>query len=244
MDTIEQKLQELETRMNEKVQALELALAKEKAVTQIQNCMGRYAYMHTGGKHDECMACFAEGDPGLTIEIGPLGLFKGPDAAYRVYHIMHNMGEGKRIGFLAEHTLTTPVIEVADDLQTAKALWISPGHETAVGPDGPDPNWMWGRYAMDFKNVNGEWKIWHFQMFPTFMCNFYEAWTDTLPFDKQPPRPAPPDDGKRVKPDAPTTFAEEYSTDRAMKYWPQPPKPYATFEGTQSMVGAPPAELL
>jgi hypothetical protein len=209
--------------------------------------MGRYVYMHTGGKHTQCMECFANGDPDLTIEIGPMGLYKGPDAAYRVYHLGHNAWEGDRLGFCAEHTLTTPVIEVADDLQTAKALWISPGHETSIEPEGPDPTWMWGRYAMDFKCIDGQWKIWHFQMFPTFRCNYYKAWTDTVPFDKiiaEHPMENEATQQGAGKPDAPTTFFEEYSTDRAMKYWPQPPAPYATFAGTQSMVGAPPADLL
>ncbi len=248
----EQRLTALEQKLAqslEKISALELALAKERAITQIQNCMGRYAYMHTGGKHTECMECFAVGDSDLSIEIGPMGVFKGPDAAYRVYHIIHNAGEGDRVGFCAEHTLTTPVIEVADDLQTAKAIWISPGHETSIEPDGSaDPTWMWGRYAMDFKCVDGQWKIWHFQMFPTFRCNYYTAWTDTVPFDRlmrqhMAERPAgeePPAGPGGLRPDAPMTFFEEYATDRVMRYWPQPPAPYQTFEGTQSMVGAPP----
>ena len=235
-------MEELEKR----VQALELELKKQQAVVQIQNCMGRYVYMHTGGKHSRCVSCFANGDPDLSIEIGPMGVFRGPDAAYRVYHIAHNTFEGDRVGFLAEHALTTPVIEVADDLMTAKALWISPGHETSIEPDGPDPTWMWGRYAMDFKNINGEWKIWHFQMFPTFRCNYYKAWTDTVPFDeiiKEHPEENTMDIPE-ARPDEPTTFFEEYSVHRAPKYWPQPPSPYKTFEGTQSMVGAPPEGVL
>ena len=233
-------LKELEARLD----ALELALNKERAVTQIQNCLGRYVYMHTGGRHTECVECFANGDPDLSIEIGPMGVYRGPDAAYRVYHLGHNQWEGDRIGFCAEHTLTTPVIEVADDLQTAKALWISPGHETSVEDGVPDPTWMWGRYAMDFKNVDGQWKIWHFQMFPTFRCNYYKSWADTVPFDQilaEHSEEKVPEAGGGA--DEPTTFFEEYSPKRVMKYWPQPPKPYHTFEGTQSMVGAPPSDL-
>ena len=240
---MEEKLNELLARLEK----LELELAKEKAVTQIQNCMGRYAYMHTGGMHTECMKCFAEGDPDLTIEIGPGGKFVGPDAAYRVYHINHNVGEGDRIGFMAEHTLTTPVIEVADDLQTAKALWISPGHETAMDHESGEveAEWMWGRYAMDFKCINGEWKIWHFQMFPTFRCSYYKSWVETVACDRL-MADANEAQGKERIPmqpdstaDEPTTFFEEYAADCVMKYWPAPPEPYETFEGTQSMVGAP-----
>lgn len=251
MTELEKRLAALEEQFEAKIAKLELDLAKERAVTQIQNCMGRYAYMHTGGLHTECMECFAVGDPDLSIEIGPMGKFVGPDAAYRVYHLGHNAGEGNRLGFLAEHTLTTPVIEVADDLKTAKAIWISPGHETAVDPvNGPEPQWMWGRYAMDFKNVDGEWKIWHFQMFGTFRCDFDTPWTQTEPCDRRlklfESRDAQGEAeelgdmvGAMGRPDFPTSFMEEYAPDRAMKMWPAPPEPYATFEGTRSMVGAP-----
>ncbi len=251
MTDIEAKLKEFEDKYEARIAKLELDLAKEKARSQIQNCMGRYAYMHTGGRHTECMECFAVGDPDLSIEIGPMGKFVGPDAAYRVYHLGHNAGEGNRLGFMAEHTLTTPVIEVADDLQTAKAIWISPGHETGNDPETGKPcaQWMWGRYAMDFKNVNGEWKIWHFQMFGTFRCDFDTPWTETEPADRrlklfEPKADVVDEDAAGFasaagKPDFPTTFMEEYAPDRAMKMWPAPPEPYATFEGTRSMVGAP-----
>lgn len=246
---IEQRLKKLETEYGERIAALELALAKEKAVTEIQNCMGRYAYMHTGRMHKSCVECFATGDPELSIEIGPSGVYVGPDAADRVYAIGHNASEPISEGFLAEHPLTTAVIEVADDLQTAKALWISPGHESAWDADGKsfECDWMWGRYACDFKCVNGQWKIWHLQMFSTFRCDYYHSWADT-PADDLVHEKMTKDDGtviytpmlKGVLPDRPTTFFEEFSKNRPVKYWPQPPKPYESFSGTQSMVGAPP----
>ena len=246
--TIEERLDQLEQDYNARIAKLELELAKEKAVTQIQNCMGRYAYMHTAGMHTRCLDCFANGDPELSIEIGPSGIYRGPDAAQRIYDKGHNQYENARIGFMAEHTLTTPVIEVADDLQTAKALWISPGHETDLDPETGkyEGDWMWGRYAMDFKCIDGQWKIWHFQMFPTFRCDYYHCWTDTEANDRVMARERdrlglpfyPPMFPAAGDPDEPTSFFEEYARDRIMKFWPQPPEAYETFEGTQSMVGA------
>lgn len=253
MTELEKRLEALENDYKKTIAELRLELAKEKAVTQIQNCMGRYAYMHTGGMHTACLECFANGDPDLTIEIGPTGVYRGPDAAIRVYDTGHNEYEAERLGFMAEHTLTTPVIEVADDLQTAKAIWISPGHETAPDPETGkyEGDWIWDRYAMDFKCVNGEWKIWHFQMFPTFRCDYYTCWTETEPNDRVQERMRLEAGLEMNVPmfeaapaDEPTTFFEEYATDRVMKFWPQPPRPYATFEGTQSMVGAPPEGVM
>lgn len=247
--TIEERFQALERTYDERLKKLELELEKEKAITQIQNCMGRYVYMHTGRMHKSCVECFAVGDPDLSIEIGPSGVYKGPDAADRVYTIGHNASEPIPNGFLAEHPLTTAVIEVADDLQTAKALWITPGHEAAWDKSGEhfECDWMWGRYACDFKFINGQWKIWHMQMFSTFRCDYYTSWGDTIADDLIHEK-IQKSDGTEIyapilaetMPDHPTTFFEEFSKDRPIKYWPQPPQPYRTFAGSQSMVGAPP----
>lgn len=66
------------------------------------------------------------------------------------------------------HTLTTPLIEIAGDGQTAQAMWYTPGyicgHGGPMDPDDAplDGQWMYERYAIDFIKEDGEWKIWHF----------------------------------------------------------------------------------
>ncbi len=73
-------------------------------------------------------------------------------------HAEDNLGAGS----LVMHCLTTPLIEVADDRNTAKAMWYSPGHINRLGPDGkPVSMWAYQRYGVDFIREEGEWKIWH-----------------------------------------------------------------------------------
>lgn len=53
---------------------------------------------------------------------------------------------------MAMHTLTTPMVEVADDLQTIKGWWYTPG---TIGSNlnftrRQEGSWMWERYAIDF----------------------------------------------------------------------------------------------
>jgi hypothetical protein len=52
---------------------------------------------------------------------------------------------------IAEHCLTSPVIQVAKDGKTAKAIWFSPGVE--------GNQWAYGKYAIDFVKEDGQWKI-------------------------------------------------------------------------------------
>ena len=134
-----------------RIEKLELELKKEKAVTEIQNLLGRYVYMHIGGQHEGCMSLFSKRED-MTVEIGPMGLFRGPKGLEQIYGVNHTVNEGDRIGFLAVHPLTTPVIEVADDLQTAKGLWLHHGVETQ--PDIP----RWSRLIGSCLSEASAWK--------------------------------------------------------------------------------------
>ena len=228
-----------------KIERLELELKKERAINEIQNVLGRYVYMHIGGQHEGCMALFSSRED-MTVEIGPMGLFRGPKGLEQIYGVNHTVNEGDRVGFLAVHPLTTPVIEVADDLQTAKGLWLHHGVETKPDLDQPgkmDAVFMDGYYAIDFIFEEGAWKMWHFHMFPLFSCPWNTPFTEVEPLDR-----IMFERGERVEgfnrmqkgADAPTSYMREYSIDRPTLFWPQPPEPYASFEGTRSMVGAPP----
>jgi hypothetical protein len=76
-------------------------------------------------------------------------------------------------GLMIKHTPPTVVIEIAEDGQRAKVVWVSPGHETfpvAKGP--PKAHWSWGQYAVDFRKEDGKWKIWHLHVRTTFRTPF------------------------------------------------------------------------
>ncbi len=66
------------------------------------------------------------------------------------------------------HTSTTPLIEIADDGQTAQGAWYSPG--MGIMPNIVDgkvkltPVMFWEKYGGDFVKEDGVWKIWHLQM--------------------------------------------------------------------------------
>jgi hypothetical protein len=219
----------LETR----VAKLEQELARVKAALEIQNLFSRYMILHSAGKDGDCADLFARNSPGVSVEFHSMGLFKGPEGIKKLYN--HNMGGNKKVfpGGMFEHTLTTPVIEVAKDGQTAKGIWISPGHETFPGKDGkPEAFWMWCKYGVDFIKERGGWKIWHYQVFMTFLCPFDKPWTDASAMPRRP---------GMANADAPTTYYRPYAADSSPEYWPAPPEPYETFEGSRSMVGAPPA---
>jgi hypothetical protein len=78
------------------------------------------------------------------------------------------MGLGKT---LAEHPLTTPVIQIARDGKTAKAIWWSPGMERG--------GWAYGKYAVDFVKEDGAWRIWHLKWFRIFITPYNQSYTES-----------------------------------------------------------------
>lgn len=113
---------------------------------------------------------------------------------------------------LAEHPLTTPVIQVAGDGQTAKALWFSPGMEMG--------GWAYGKYGIDFVKEDGMWRIWHLKWFRVFITPWDQSYTESQD---------PPPIGDR-KPDRPIQWHKPFNSDDWVEEpVPPAPKPYHTW---------------
>ena len=238
----EEMLRQLEARMDEKysakIQKLEKELELAKAYSEIMNLMGRYAFTHAGKDHKATAELFALDRADTSVEIGPYGVYLGGAGVIRCYVNGETALDGDGIGHMCEHHIDTAVIEVAKDGKTAKGVFMSPGH----GTDGKTmPEWMWGRYGVDFIKENGEWKIWHMHAHMSFRTPFDTPWTQTVPKDRKMAdgEYAGLPKGVDAEPDLPSTYFEEYAADRVFRYWPQAPEAYDTFDGTLSMAGAP-----
>jgi hypothetical protein len=89
---------------------------------------------------------------------------------------LENVEENEGVGDLVMHTLTTPIIEVAKDRETAQGVWMSVGLASRVGQDGKSEYVeFWERFAVDFVRENGQWKIWHFQIHSDVMFTIPES---------------------------------------------------------------------
>ena len=145
----------------------------------------------------------------------------------------HDCVEGERIGQMYMHPLTTPLIEVAGDGQTAKGIWISPGQEaTSIGSDVLKAYWAWLKYGADFVKEDGKWKFWHLNVFGIFLTPYDKPWTEQAlpPYTGE---VALPDE---FKPDKVTTYWTTYSPTGQQELIPVPPEPYETWDESTSYV--------
>jgi len=203
--------------LEERVQHLE-------DIREIQNLMGRYEYLHTAGMHEETAELFAKKTPGVRAEIDDWGVYEGTEGIQRLFVGVHQYAEGDRIGHMHMHTLTTPVIEVAGDGETAKGVWISPGHATAPFEGELKAYWAWLKYGVDFVKEGGKWKFWHFHMYPIFLTPYDKSWVGATKSTSAPPIP------DELKSDRPMSYWWAYSPTAVTENIPAPPEPYETFD--------------
>jgi len=214
--------------MTSLAESLEGRIARLEAVHEIQNLMGRYSYWHTANMHRECLDLFAMKTPGVRAEM-MWGVYDGPESLERLYPGFHAWVDGDFKGVMHMHTLTTPVIEVAADRQTARATWIAPGHETmSFSADGqaqnPEAFWAWCKYGCDFVLEDGQWKIWHLHVYGIFLSPYGRSWVEQ-PEDMIDPPPMLDEH----QPDRPPTTHWQYRPDRVYINEPAPPSPYNSF---------------
>lgn len=208
--------------------SLELRIERLEAVNAIQNLMSTYEYLHSAYLNERIVELFADRDDVL-LDF-PFGRWFGKNAARRCFGVLFEKDLNPRDlrGEIVEHTLTTPIIEVAGDGQTAKAVWNSPGQEAhrffwAEG----QPRiafWNWLKYQVDFIKTDEGWKIWHLHVYPTLIADYYTSWVD----GEAPPEPPTP--AGEAACDEPASESTIYSVDKPPQLIPVPPVPYETYE--------------
>lgn len=236
------------------IHELEYQLKRQQAYIEIANLMGRYQYLHTGGQMNLIgRELFAHELPDARCEYGPLGVF-GPEKSLQFFDAMTELftqGQGHCTpGLLELHQITTPVIEVAQDLKTAKGMWMSTGAILMLHDDdsetGHSFTWDSGKYAVDFIHLDGVWKVWHlhvcdlwrtdFDRDPVATAGSFDPGTTQEMIDDWNRRAQAGEQvrphGMPIIPDAPTTFHYTYAADSIAPQQPLPPQPYDTFANT------------
>jgi hypothetical protein len=231
--------------------SLEKMVQRVMDVQEVQNVMGRHEYYHAAGMHkEEIEELWAHKTPGATFEAGDVGKTEGIEAITRTYvegnklrgqqqlkeirklfPDIEDKPENEFIGTTIMHTLTTPVIEVAEDGKTAKGVWVSPGHLTTMREGKLQAFWFWERYGVDFVKEDGKWKIWHFRVYTDFMTPYEKSWVENS-LEPLPPQEEADGFPKPNRPPSPPY--PEYSPFTMPRYEPRPPEPYKTFEETFS----------
>ena len=138
------------------------------------------------------------------------------------------------VGSLDVWNMTTPIVEVADDLKTAKGLWYYLRGNTDYTAAGITTYHQWGWMGVDFVNEDGEWKIWHMVCAEDLNFLAGTSWTEPRVVKPVDPKYAEIGTFKLPEPNVPMTVFEYWHDRRKQVDFPGVPKNYATFAETFS----------
>lgn len=138
------------------------------------------------------------------------------------------------VGPFKAEPLTSFYMQEAEDMQTAKAIWMVEGSITDITEKGPVTNWSWGYYAADFIKEDGQMKLWHVLRVEDVHCPNGTDWG--MPENNYPELPefAELKDIKIPAPNHPAEVHELFSAKRGPAQPPRLPEPYKTFADTFS----------
>jgi len=145
------------------------------ALNEINNLMGKYSHYGVLRGEGTTRELFAMNQPDVFWKTpsGP----EGPEGMENRFLQPGEANPGMVGGQLHMHSMLTPIIEVAADGKTAQGVWDSFGPNISSG-DG-ESSWLWVKYGVDFIKEDGDWKIWHMQVFPMFNTSYYVSITDS-----------------------------------------------------------------
>ena len=193
-----------------------------EAYHEIQNTMGRLTVALNFQLADQILSYFALDKEDVSLEYADEGVFEGKkavEAAVRELIVHPN-----EKGYMLDMQLTTPMIEVAEDVKTAKALWWCPGIG-ALPKAGKDPQalWYWGMVGVDFILEQEEWKVWHLHYFRFVRCDYHAGWVEDTSLINRLNTPMHP----LAKP---STYHNPYHPLSIREGIPAAPRPYSCYE--------------
>lgn len=207
--------------MDKEIIELRQEIRNLKAVNEIERLMAHYEILHNQKNMSKHPMDFALTRNDVSVQIADSVTFKGPEGIKKLFGDIYDQDEETYKGIMLIHYLTTPSIVVAEDGNTARGLWWTPGIETIKREKGskPEAAWCFGAYANDFIIENDKWKIWHMRFILTSKCSYKDGWAD----DEEGYRKTAP-----VNKELPETW-NPYSKTYIQESIPMTPEPYETW---------------
>lgn len=238
-----------------KLRTPEEQVTRWEHIRAIENLMGKttyYGIYRWDMKIWEELWCKKAPDPTMGFNNGYYKGYEAIENYFKTYHELYQLKtklvkaanpeefadkteeEIYGVGSLDVNNLTTPIIELADDMQTAKGLWYYMRGNTDYEPNGINTNHQWGWLGVDFIYEDCAWKIWHMVSAEDLDFRAGTSWVEPAE-----PLPAVPEyaaiaDFKLPEPNVPCEVYEKWHDRRKSVDFPGVPQPYETFADTFS----------
>jgi hypothetical protein len=221
--------------------SLQVRMEQTIAAREVENVINKYEVLLSQGYIERACNLFALSEQDVQADVG-FGLYYGKNGIEILILKLHEKLEGNadkggvKPGAFYCVENTSGIVEVAEDLKTAKGLWFGYAFSTdGNAKEGFHASYGMARRAVDFIKVNGEWKIWHYVVYGMVYAPIGLSYTDpsivksnadmNLSFTGDLAAMAPPAAGVGIR--------GTWRPDRALT-GVLPPEPYRTFSETFS----------
>ena len=214
MSELEDRINALEKKYEEKITELEHRAGVLEDVHQVRTLHFKYGYYLDKCLYDETVELFSADAVIYFLN----GVYRGREGARRLYcdwfrNLFTQGHNGPVDGFLLDHLLLQDIVDIAPDRQTAKGRFrnIMQGgvHESREAiPGFPSQCWEGGIHEIEYVKENGVWKIRTFNYSMLWQANYEEGWAHSgvhlPPLEKTyPDDPRGPDE---LLPEVPETW--------------------------------------
>jgi hypothetical protein len=240
--SLDERIQELELMVEQQQKEL-LSVKREldrvSAARECENLINKLEHYAETNRWEQLANLFALKTPGVRVEeFGNPG-YEGGEAVWKRWTVGH--ASAWHPGFMCINTTTTTVIEVAEDCQSAKMAFISPGVETSEWEGKWQAYWIWAKLGIDFIKEDGQWKIWHYHVYGLFCTQYERPWTD---LNQKSPMMIPYEELEKRFKEGNATFIKPNIKPTHPAWWwrpdvcndtvPAPPENYKTFDIKES----------
>jgi hypothetical protein len=173
---------------------IEQRLFRLEARAELENLVGRYLHLCMACAGEEIMDRLWSTRPDVCIEVGASGKYQSKEKVATFFQKDHLPGKFQLLYAIA------PVIEIAEDEQTARGVWLGLGTETDAGElsgyqRGSDPEremlfssrtedgagytaeWSFQKLGFDFaREADGSWRILHLHIYEIMRAPFDRDW--------------------------------------------------------------------
>lgn len=167
---------------------LEAMLQREKDAREVANVMGVWAAYMATGQLQKTVELIAQQQPDVSVGVNGNALLMGLDAFQKTFA----KDSATTSNNLDIHTLSSPIIEVAEDGKTAKGFWQSVGQTITLSRGAPSTALVYEDFAVDFIKEEGQWRVWHMQMFTDLNYDLNKPLDEQLKTMAAPPRTSGP----------------------------------------------------
>jgi hypothetical protein len=151
---------------------LERRVARLEAIEQICHLQTRYAAVcDAGNDPDEMVKLFT--DDAVWNSGERFGVHRGIGEIHAFFSGIRHVIQW------ALHYMIQPVVTVADDLQTANGVWYLWQPCTVRSEDVDRPCWLTATYDVDYRLVDGEWKMAEVRLDVQTISPIEDGWVKT-----------------------------------------------------------------